>query len=210
MSELETKIRAYLEKIADAKRGSVPSLQDARKAVGWNAAPNVLRDAEYVARLRDGGELGLAKELADERASKYGEAAKADTKALADAVLAGEPVGVSREQRERAAKMADHPVHEILQLVAEGRPAPSVERLQGFGLQRATAKAVERAARIIAALKDTPGRNPRLHARELANQVAHAHPLPTPDPWDGFTLDNDARSSDGESDPAHIADSITS
>jgi ribosomal protein S6 len=210
MSELETKIRAYLEKIASGQRGSVPGLQEVRKAVGWDAAANVLRDAGYVARVRDGGERGLARELAHERASEYGEAAKADAKALADAVSTGEPASVSREQQERAAKVADHPAHEILQLVAEGRPVPPVERLEGFGLERATAKAVERAARIITALKGTPGRNPRLHARELANQIADAHPLPTPDPWDGFTLDGGAGIGDGKSSSAHIADSITS
>lgn len=199
MSNLERKVRAYLQTVASGRRGVAPTLKEVREAVGWDAAPNVFQDAEYVARVRDGGESGIARELAGERAAVYGEDARASTKALADSILAGEPSSSSHQQQDRAAAIASHPAHEILALVAEGRPVPSVERLQGFGLEPATATAVHRAARIVTALHDVPGRNPRLHARELANDVADKHPLPTADPWDGFTIAGDGSGGTGAS-----------
>jgi hypothetical protein len=186
----EATVRAYLYSVANGPRGEFPEYRETLAAIGdVNEVGSVVEDARFIAAVRDGGEPALAHELANERAANYSGEARETATQIVDTVLADPAGGVrtapTRADRERVAALDSHPAHEILALVADGRPVPGVDRLLSFGLERATAQATNRAARIITALVGG-GRNPRATARHLAQQIATEHPLPAPDPWADF------------------------
>jgi len=198
MAVSEERVRAYLTDVAAAPAGTYPENRDTLAAIGDVVeSPNVTEDARFIAAIRDGGEPALARELAAERAARYSDEARAAVADIVEAALAGTGGGVydddgraraSRERRDQVALSEAHPAQEILALVAGGRPVPGVDRLISFGLERATAATVDRAARIVAAYANGGPRNPRFLARQLAEEIAEQHPLPEPDPWADFSV----------------------